>query len=287
MSCNVIHVALLAMLCVGNVAAQESVPANTAAIPAAERAVLLELYRSTNGEDWKHREGWGGPAGTECEWYGVICDNSDDGQLRVSGLYLGDNRLSGILPARLGELAGLSELLLYGNRLSGAVPASVLNRFDDGWLRFLGYAGQFSPIVEIRLSVRPTGVICGDYDVTLKVGGPDTVARKLCRNATAEDRSTFWERSSGRTGVYAGDIDRIARLVEATGFASLLASYRRSITHGTSETITVIYRNGTRRAVEDYAESAPAPMWLMKRAIAGAAFGGDWEHTTRTDPVVE
>ena len=42
----------------------------------AERAVLLALYASTNGAEWKHHDGWGGASGTECSWYGVACRDS-------------------------------------------------------------------------------------------------------------------------------------------------------------------------------------------------------------------
>lgn len=251
-----------------------------------ERAALLQLFESTNGEQWRHRDGWGGSPGTECDWYGVICDYVWPG-VAVRALFLGENNLAGTLPDSLGNLTELRELLLYGNRLSGPLPEGVLERFDDGRLRFLGYAGQFSPIVEVRLEVAPPTVLCGDYTITLKVGGPDKAERKVCRNARPGDRTTYWEQQVGRVGVYAGDIDRIVRLIERTGFGSLQKSYSRNVTHATFETITVIYRDGTAKSVENYAESAPNPMWLLKRAIAGAAFNGDWEKTSRSKPMKE
>ena len=91
----------------------------------------------------------------------------------------------------------------------------------------------------------------------------------------------------GHVGVYAGDIDRIARLIETHNFAALSSSYSRSVTHGTFETITVIYRNGTKKTVEDYAQSAPTPIWLVKRVVAGTVFNADWEKTSRSSITIE
>jgi hypothetical protein len=45
--------------------------AATAAIPAAERQALVDLYNSTGGASWTNRAGWNGAAGTECSWTGV------------------------------------------------------------------------------------------------------------------------------------------------------------------------------------------------------------------------
>jgi len=256
-------------------------------ITSADRAALLQLYESADGEHWKNHEGWKGPVGTECHWFGVICDYGSEGPPRVAGLFLEENNLVGPLPKALDSLAGLSELLLSGNQMSGSVPPLTLKRFDEGKLRFLGYAGQFSPIVEVDLTETPSAVICGAYEIVLRVGGPDTLARKYCRKANDNDRATFWERSTGRTGIYSGDIDRIARLIETSGLATLASGYSRNITHGTFATITIVYRDGSRKSIEDYAESAPAPIWLIKRVIAGSAFNGEWDTTIRSKPTVE
>jgi len=265
----------------------QQLPSGSDTVPESERQALLQLFNTTNGHQWVDRTGWAGPAGTECEWFGVICGYSSDGRPTVHGLFLGENGLTGTLPESLADLANLSELLLYRNRLTGSVPKALLQRFDEGYLRFLGYAGQFSPIVEVDLNVRPSGVICGDYEIKLVVDGPDTLSRKVCRNATQRDRATFWEHSSGDVGVYAGDLDRIARLIETLDFAKLAGSYSRNVTHGTFEAVIVIYRDGTKKTVVDYAESAPAPVWLIKRAIAGVVFNAVWEKTKRSSIRIE
>jgi len=100
-------------------------------ITAEDRMALLQLYESTNGEHWKNHDGWKGPVGTECHWFGVICGYGPEGLPRVEGLFLEDNNLVGPLPKALDGLADLSELLLFGNRMSGSVPSLTLKRFDE------------------------------------------------------------------------------------------------------------------------------------------------------------
>ncbi len=83
----------------------------------AERAALLALYESTNGAGWTSRTGWGGDAGTECTWYGVVCNDG-----HVQELQLDNNALVGTLPPALGDLAHLQVLSLAMNQLSGSFP---------------------------------------------------------------------------------------------------------------------------------------------------------------------
>jgi Leucine-rich repeat (LRR) protein len=117
-----------------------------AAIPAQERSALIDLYNSTDGANWTNRSGWLGAAGTECIWYGVLC-NSTQTSLRwldlrsnklkgpipasigsfqnLEILYLSSNQLQGSIPPELYTLAGLYELLLDSNQLSGNISTSI------------------------------------------------------------------------------------------------------------------------------------------------------------------
>ncbi len=264
----------------------ETLPAKRPASVNAERSALLVLYALTDGPNWKLNNGWGGPPGTECEWEGVFCDYANS-ELTVIGLHLGDNHLTGHLPDEIGQLANLSEFLVHGNRMSGAAPSGLLAKFDSGQLRFLGYAGQFSPVSEIRLKFQVSAELCGDYEATIRLDGSATLSRKFCRNSSDEDRGTFWETKTGFINRYAGDFDRLARLSETSRLSEISGSYRRNITHGNLETITVIRSDRAPIVIEDYAESAPAPIWLMKRAIAGVLFNAEWESSTRSEVVLE
>src|ERR1700693_1239647 len=81
-------------------------PAALAAIPDSERAVLIALYTSTNGDGWNSSAHWceracpasGTPvfaaAGTECGWYGVLCDAAG---AHVQAILLDSNGLTGTI----------------------------------------------------------------------------------------------------------------------------------------------------------------------------------------------
>ena len=99
------------------------------------RAALLALYEATDGDNWTDNTNWLSYRpldewfGVEAiaimtmEWIGVIPDL--DGE--VISLELRNNRLSGELPASLGDLSGLMRLDLGSNQLSGVLPAELVN----------------------------------------------------------------------------------------------------------------------------------------------------------------
>ncbi len=97
------------------------------AIPVPERNALIAVYNSTDGANWLHPDNWRDGAdfaapGTECTWYGVVCNASEDAVIR---LVLNVNWLSGTLPGQLGDLSSLTELSLYGNSLTGVIPTEL------------------------------------------------------------------------------------------------------------------------------------------------------------------
>ena len=58
-------------------------------VPVWEREALIAIYNATDGDNWDPHyfgssEGWDGPAGTECNWWGVTCSSG-----RVTELNLG------------------------------------------------------------------------------------------------------------------------------------------------------------------------------------------------------
>ena len=90
-----------------------------AVIPAGQRAVLLNLYTSTNGGTWITRTNWNGSAGTECTWFGVTCDSTGS---TVTGINLSQNNLTGTLPS-LSGLTNLQQFAAASNQLTGAIPS--------------------------------------------------------------------------------------------------------------------------------------------------------------------
>jgi hypothetical protein len=89
-------------------------------IPASERAVLVDIYNSTNGAEWWDITGWMGPPGTECSWTGVTCDDSG---AHVIGLFFDFANMTGTLPNTLNGLTHLTTLQINDESgLSGSIP---------------------------------------------------------------------------------------------------------------------------------------------------------------------
>ena len=92
-----------------------------------QRQVLLKLYNSTNGPQWRRRNNWGktksfwGRAVPVGEWYHVVTNEAGD----VFELELNNNRLSGTIPAEIGSLAFLTVLNLSFNSLRGVIPPQL------------------------------------------------------------------------------------------------------------------------------------------------------------------
>lgn len=97
------------------------------------RNALIELYKSTNGDNWTNKAGWKEPPlytdgfampGTECSWYGVTCDASGN----VIKLKLSNNKLVGTIPNSIGDLTNLQHLHLDHNYfLTGPIPVEIGN----------------------------------------------------------------------------------------------------------------------------------------------------------------
>ena len=91
-------------------------------VQGSDEEVLMELYKSTNGANWKDNTNWGSSMSI-CTWIGVTCDSNG----RVGSLSLSANNLVGQIPESLGELSELTALYLYANQLTGALPQSLAN----------------------------------------------------------------------------------------------------------------------------------------------------------------
>ena len=98
-----------------------------------DEAALVALYNATDGPNWRNNTNWltDAPLG---DWAGVSANRITSND-RVVGecvtvLSLGNNRLSGEMPAELGNLLSLERLSLNDNQLSGEIPVvlgSLLN----------------------------------------------------------------------------------------------------------------------------------------------------------------
>ena len=93
-----------------------------AIIPSLERTALIDLYNQTGGPSWVDNTGWLGAVGTECNWYGVVCDAQET---RVEELVLPGNNLAGALPGTIWNLQGLTVLDMADNGLTGNWPSGI------------------------------------------------------------------------------------------------------------------------------------------------------------------
>ena len=103
-----------------------------------DRAALIALYNSTGGPKWELNRFWLSEAPLVM-WQGVVVSGNyssrsipaisswagEDRSGDVIGLYLGQNRLTGQLPAALADLSKLQALSMEANLLSGPIPAQL------------------------------------------------------------------------------------------------------------------------------------------------------------------
>lgn len=106
-----------------------------------ERNALITLYHATNGDQWKNNTNWCSDRPLY-EWYGVA---GNDGH--VSSLLLEGNKLSGNIPAEIGNLINLESLNLSWNQLSGNIPSDIgrLKKLIDLFLQKNQLTGTIPP----------------------------------------------------------------------------------------------------------------------------------------------
>lgn len=80
---------------------------------------LVELYYSTNGNNWIYNDNW--LTGPLHRWYGVALNDSG----RVSSLNLWNNNLNGNIPTSIGSLTHLKFFNFSENSLTGTLPSEV------------------------------------------------------------------------------------------------------------------------------------------------------------------
>ena len=129
-----------------------------------DRAVLIKLYNSTDGDNWYNNEGWlsdrpiGAWKGLETDAQGKVTHldlrlNNLNGKIPIQMdeltelriLDLSINNISGPIPQGIGHLTKLEKLDLAGNKLLGAIPAELANLANlvDLTLASNGLTGEF------------------------------------------------------------------------------------------------------------------------------------------------
>ena len=65
------------------------------------------------------------------------------------------------------------------------------------------------------------------------------------------------------------------RLFETVGFEQFSPKYVWGIDHAEGVTLRLVYKNGSELDVFEFANAGPPGFWLLKRTMAGMAFGLD------------
>lgn len=78
-----------------------------------EKDILLSLFQSTTGVNWKNSDGWADDDVDICNWYGIKCKEG----ATVESILLGSNGLVGTVPSDVYELPSLKFLWLYSNHI--------------------------------------------------------------------------------------------------------------------------------------------------------------------------
>ena len=97
-----------------------------------ERAILENLYREMNGDNWIYSDNWMDPDKSICTWYGITCVSDDEES--VESISLVENELRHGFPTEMYRLPNLKGLNLQGNAIvmdfSGIGNADKLEYLD-------------------------------------------------------------------------------------------------------------------------------------------------------------
>jgi hypothetical protein len=249
-------------------------PASTAkGISAQERQALVVLYEATEGNHWKKHEGWLGPEGSECTWYGVQCEPSATEPTTVIDLDLSENNLHGRIPEAIGRLVHLRTLFLFHNDLSGRLPEPLIRQWLSGSLWVTAEAPLLTDVSEIDYEYAASALLCARHRVVLRSDSTAVRFTERCRNASPKDRRTFCEVEKGR--IYGEEFALLAWTLEKNGYFMLQADYQRNISDS-SFVSTGVTRNGKKYEVVEYAGGGPLELWVIHSAIEGVSSSIDW-----------
>jgi len=122
-----------------------------------DRSILFDLYDATGGSSWTRSDGWRSGNLPFCDWYGVKCETTANGEPRVAELNLSENNLNGLVPSQVFHLAGLRKLDVRNNAVSvtflGIEAASNLEELylDETLVKDLKGIGKATKLTTLHL----------------------------------------------------------------------------------------------------------------------------------------
>lgn len=255
---------------------QTGANSETRRISAEEREALVALYQATGGPTWTHREGWLGPAGSECEWFGVVCATGARGEpagkLTVTDLDLNNNGLTGQVPQKLGALKGLKRLMLGRNSVQGLLPDVLLQRFDEARLE-IEPLSLIHDVSEVLVDVNNPALLCSRYKARMAADGSVRLERKRCREQGGQQtEKVYCEFQQGRTNQF----DRLGRFLVRSGFFA--ESEPRGANNWQDVPVTTVTakRSGEARVRRSWSGPISMSEWSLEVALDGVIAHVDW-----------
>ncbi len=168
---------------------------------------LVNLYNSTNGENWTNNDNWLVPGEPMSAWHGITVDPGASGFGGVvTAIDLSSNNLSGTLPPLSFSALGVYDV--SHNNLSGIVPNMELNAVGAATLNIFDITyNQFSP-TDILQNLLPNRLIGNNegfsYEQQYGLHGParailanigDTITLNVNYNGPIDNNTRFeWRR---------------------------------------------------------------------------------------------
>jgi Leucine rich repeat N-terminal domain len=266
-------------------------------IPLDERTALMDLYRSTNGGQWKDPTNWGTEV-SPCEWFGVTCggghitslrmlDNNLRGALpssldslqHLNELDLAINQLSGSIPGSLARIPTLTTLDVRVNQLTGPVPEPLLARWDKFEIEFTGFGNRFSNFVSAAsFEWIATGGLCSsyraDFDVTTGKARYEAV-----QCASPKTRNTYCLVREGSIR----SLERFTRALRVIHYADMPEKQDTKFSFSTHDLLIdthVTRGDGSRQTVETYGDEGPG-RWIAQHLFLSLASDLLWEKEYR------
>jgi hypothetical protein len=245
-----------------------------------ERAALEALFKATNRSRWKDDTGWGS-ASSPCDWRTVAC--ADDGQeSHVTGLFMSDAGLEGVLPATLlTSLPRLKTLDVARNRLSGPVPEGVLAAWDRHELDFSPDGNAFADLVaRVRIVSEVTGTRCtDDADVrfTFSLAATGEAHMESIRCTPGTERET---RCLVREGHAYRVLPKLGRGLHALSYRTLEPRYGYAFgftTHDVEIATTAWFGDGSMWTLSTYGRQGPARAWAAQAQFLSLMTEATWE----------
>lgn len=93
-----------------------------------QRYTLCVLHFATNGDSWTKKLNWLKPEKSECEWFGIFCNNLNG---IIRSIDLSENNVTGTFPNEMGSLSNLVALNMSFDEISGTIPKDMFNLLEE------------------------------------------------------------------------------------------------------------------------------------------------------------